>query len=430
MKPAKIGRIPSGFALVLVTAGGLAAATLVSACSQLTQTLTVDFVYVASAKAAGANNYGEINVFEINSESGRMRQIPTSPFPSGGRDPVAEAVSADYGSLFVVNEDDNTIVQFVIGSDGKLYPYNTVNTPGIFPLSIAANKSNLFVVDLYQPLPICSDADPCSGSIGVYPLSAGGSSSSAPCTATTCIGSPAVNSAVNGEYWPLTLSGPKSTDIIVPTAVNVLASGAYVYVTAYDSSVTPYVGYVFGFSVGSSGMLTPLSGSPYAAGVQPSAIASDSSSTYVYVTDFASGNVRGYTVSSGNLTPVPGSPFPAGNQPSAIVVDPSYPYAYVANSLDSTVEAYSISNGKLNSLGSSGPSTYATGLQPVALGIDPSTNHFLYTANFLGNTVSGFELSVTDGTLLDSQLSPYASNDNPTAVAAIPHNGTGGGIQQ
>ena len=75
----------------------------------------------------------------------------------------------------------------------------------------------------------------------------------------------------------------------MPTAVNVLASGAYVYVTAYDSSVTPNVGYVFGFSVGSGGALTPLSGSPFAAGVKPSAIASDPASAYVYVTDFNSG---------------------------------------------------------------------------------------------------------------------------------------------
>ena len=82
----------------------------------------------------------------------------------------------------------------------------------------------------------------------------------------------------------------------MPTGVNVLASGAYVYVTAYDSSVTPHVGYVFGFSVGSGGVLTPLGGSPFAAGVKPSAIASDPSSTYVYVTDFASGNVRGFSV--------------------------------------------------------------------------------------------------------------------------------------
>ncbi len=66
-----------------------------------------------------------------------MRQIVTSPFPSGGRNPVAEAVSPDEADLYVVNQDDNTIVQFVIGSDGKLYPQNTVNTPGIFPLAVS-----------------------------------------------------------------------------------------------------------------------------------------------------------------------------------------------------------------------------------------------------------------------------------------------------
>jgi 6-phosphogluconolactonase (cycloisomerase 2 family) len=233
-----------------------------------------------------------------------------------------------------------------------------------------------------------------------------------------------VNPAVAGQYWPLTLTGANAGHVIVPTAVDVLASGAYVYVTAYDSSVTPNVGYVFGFAVGSGGVLTPLSGSPYAAGVKPSAIASDGTSTYVYVTDFTSGNVRGYSVSSGNLTPLSGSPFHAGNQPSAIVIDPSYPYAYVTNSLDSTVTAYSVSSGALTSIGA-----YSTGLQPVAIGIDPSTNHFLYTVDFLGNTVSGFELSTSAGTLLDSQFSPYATSAQPTAVAAIPHNGTGAGIQ-
>jgi 6-phosphogluconolactonase (cycloisomerase 2 family) len=418
LKGAKTGFLHSGFALILVAAASLLAASLVTACSQFTQTLTVDFVYVASAKAAGADNYGEINVYEINSESGRMRQIPSSPFPSEGRNPVAEAVSVDYGSLFVVNEDDNSIVQFAIGTDGKLYPYNTVNTPGVFPLAIAANKSNLFIVDLYQPLPICSNADPCSGSIGVFSLTA--ASGSTP----VAIGALAVNSAVNGQYWPLTLSGANTSHVIVPTAVNVLASGAYVYVTAYDSSVTPNVGYVFGFAVGSSGVLTPLSGSPYAAGVKPSAIASDATSTYVYVTDFTGGNVRGYKVASGSLTPLAGSPFHAGNQPSAIVVDPSYPFAYVANSLDSTVTAYSVSSGALTPI-----AAYTTGLQPVAIGIDPSTNHFLYIVNFLGNSVSGFELSTSAGTLLESQSTPYPTNANPTAVAAIPHNGTGAGIQ-
>ncbi|MFZ1940327.1 MAG: hypothetical protein WBA18_15605 [Terracidiphilus sp.] len=417
--------------LILVAAAGLLAASLVTACSQLTQTLTVDFVYVLSSKAAGANQYGEINVFEINSESGKMRQIPTSPFPSAGRNPVAEATSSDYQNLFVVNQDDNTIVQFVIGTDGKLYPFNTVNTPGIYPLAIAATKSNLFVVDTYEPLPLCSTADPCPGSVGVFPLAAGGSSSSAPCTATVCIGSPAVNSAVNSDFWPLALSGANASHVIVPTAINALASGAYLYVTAYDSSVTPSVGYVFGFSIGSGGVLTPLSGSPFAAGVQPSGIASDPTSAYVYVTDYVKGDVLGYSLSAGNLSPLAGSPYPAGNQPSAIVVDPSYPFAYVTNSLDATVEAYSISSGKLTYLGSStSPVAYSTGLQPVAMGIDPSTNHFLFTLNFLENTVSDFELSTTNGTLLDAQGSPYVTDAQPTAVTAVPHNGTGAGVQQ
>ena len=411
--------------LMLVGAASLLAASLVTACSQLTQTLTVDFVYVTSAKAAGANQYGEINVYEINSESGAMRQIPTSPFPSAGRDPVAEAPSADYQNLFVVNHDDNTIVQFVIGSDGKLYPFDTVNTPGIFPMAIAVNKSNAFVVDTFEPLPLCSPAAPCPGSISVLPLSAGGSSSSAPCTATVCLGTPAVNSTVSGSYWPLALSGTNSSHVIVPTAVNVLASGSYVYVSAYDSSVSPSVGYVFGFSVGSGGVLSPLSGSPFQAGSQPSGIASDPTSAYVYATDFLHGVVLGYSVASstGNLTPLGGSPFPAGNQPTAIVVNPSYPYAYVTNSLDATVTAYSISSGSLSQIG-----TYATGLQPVAVGIDPSTNRFLYAVNFLSNTVSGFELSTTAGTLLESQNTPFATNAQPTATAAVPHNGTGGGI--
>jgi 6-phosphogluconolactonase (cycloisomerase 2 family) len=400
--------------LLLIAAASLAAASLITAC----ETLTVDFVFVASALAAGSNNYGEIDVFEIDSDSGRMRQIPTSPFPSEGRDPVAEAVSADYQNLFVVNQDDNTIVQFIVGSDGKLYPYNTVNTPGIYPLAIAANKSNVFVVDTYQPLPLCSTADPCSGSVAVYPLTAATSST------PVGLGTPATNPAVSAQFWPLTLSGANASHVIVPTAVNVLASGAFVYVSAYDSSVTPNAGYVFGFSVGSGGVLTAVPGSPFAAGDKPSAVASDAKSAYVYVTDAVRGDVLGYTVAStGALTTLSGSPYPAGNDPTGIVVDPTYAYAYVSNSTDATVTAYSMSSGVLTRIGS-----YATGLQPVAIGIDPSTNHFLFTVNFLANTVSDFELSTTSGTLLDAQGTPFNTNAQPVAAAAIPHNGTGGGI--
>ena len=145
-------------------------ASLLTACEQFTGTLTADFVYVTSARAAGPNQYGEVDVFEINSQSGRMRQLRTSPFPSGGRNPVAEAVHPDNQTLYVVNRDDNTIVQFAIGTDGKLYPQHTVNTPGIFPVATAVSGKNLFVADTYQPLPTCSPASPCTGSVAAFPI--------------------------------------------------------------------------------------------------------------------------------------------------------------------------------------------------------------------------------------------------------------------
>jgi 6-phosphogluconolactonase (cycloisomerase 2 family) len=442
--------------LLLVSAASLLVAGLITACG----TLTVDFVYVASSKAAGPNNYGQIDVFEINSESGVMRQIPSSPFPSGGRDPVSEAVSSDYSNLFVANQIDNTIVQFVIGNDGKLYPENTVNTPGVYPLAVAVNGMNLFVVDTYQPLPTCSTAQPCSSSIAVYPLTTGGSAASDPCPATVCIESPAVNTSISAAYWPLSL--PTSTsDVIEATGIYVLPAGNYVYVAAYDATTTSiyaYSNFIFGFSIGSGGVLTPLNGgaplggtlaggafatletcndaflnAPFIVGTCPSAITSDSTGNYVYVTDVLKGIVLGYSVSSGTglLTSLSGNPFPAGDQPSALVADPSYPYLYVTNALDSTITAYSMNSGELTSIGTYG----SGGVEPVAIGIDPSTYHFLYAVNFLGNTlaagtVGGFELSPTAGTLVNSQSSPYISNLQPTAVAAIPHNGSGAGVQK
>jgi 6-phosphogluconolactonase len=388
--------------LLLVSAASLAAAVMLSACA----TLTVDFVFVSSGQAAGSNSYGVVDVFEVNSESGFMRQIPSSPFPSGGRNPVAEVVASDQNSLYVVNKDDNSIVQFIIGNDGKLYPNSTVNTPGIFPLAVAASSSYLFVADLYQPLPLCSSAAPCTGSVGVLPISKSDS-----------LGSAVGNVTDNTNYWPLTL--PSNTgDVVEPAAITTAASGALVYVAANDT--TAGGGYIFGFSVGSGGALTPLNGGvPVAAGTNLSSLTADPAGSYLYATDYDSRTVFSYSIgSAGQLTAVSGSPFATGAGPSAIVVDSTGKFAYVANSQDSNVNAYSLSSGVFKKLG-----TFTTGLRPVAIGIDPSLNQYLYTANFLGSNVSGFEIQ-PNGTLLNSQNSPYSSNPQVTAVAAITHGGT------
>lgn len=388
--------------VLLVAAASIGVAGLLSACNQITGTLTADFVYVASAKAAGPDLYGEIDVFEVNSQSGHMRQLPSSPFVSGGRNPVAEAVSSDSHNLYVVNHDDNTIVQFIIGNDGKLYSQQTINTPGVFPMAIAIAGTSMFVADTYQPLPTCSPASPCSGSIAMYPLAANGG-----------IGSAAVNAALTTNYWPLTLPG-SANHVIVPTAIASAPSGATVFVSAYDANTN--LGYIFGFAA-ANGTLSPLNGGvPVAAGVRPSGMTIDAAGTYLYVTDSGSDNVMVFSASANGLTPVAGSPFPAGNMPTSIAVDANSKFAYVANGQDSTITAYSVSNGTLTRI-----ATIATGSQPVAIGIDPALNQYLYTANFLESTVSGFQINANDGTLLNSQFSPFRSNANPTAIAAIAH---------
>jgi DNA-binding beta-propeller fold protein YncE len=192
-----------------------------------------------------------------------------------------------------------------------------------------------------------------------------------------------------------------------------------------------------GFATGSCP--TVFLNAPYVIGTCPSAMASVTETvngapvTFLYATDPFKGQAHGYTVgSSGLLTELGSSPYTTGNQPSAIVADPNYPYVYVANAQDSTVTAFSTSNGALTSLG-----TYATGLQPVSMGVDPSTSHFLYTTNYLGSgisgTVSGFQInttSTTAGTLVNSQNSPYTVDAQPTAIVAIPHNGTGAGLSK
>ena len=99
---------------------------------------TIDYVYVTASKA----NPGQISVYRVDSESGALTQIQDSPYPSGGRNPVGAVTSPDGKYLYVINKDDNSIVAFAIGTDGKLYPQHTYNTPGSYPSSIAINDSS------------------------------------------------------------------------------------------------------------------------------------------------------------------------------------------------------------------------------------------------------------------------------------------------
>jgi 6-phosphogluconolactonase (cycloisomerase 2 family) len=71
----------------------------------------------------------------------------------------------------------------------------------------------------------------------------------------------------------------------------------------------------------SSGVLTPLPGSPFAAGSLPISVTVEPSGRFAYVANANSNTISGYTIdaSTGVLTPLPGSPFAAGSGPTAVI---------------------------------------------------------------------------------------------------------------
>jgi 6-phosphogluconolactonase (cycloisomerase 2 family) len=233
----------------------------------------------------------------------------------------------------------------------------------------------------------------------------------------------------------VTLSLPSfAADTIVPTGVNVLANNGAVFVSAYDQSAynpggattsTANPGWVFGYTVGSGGALTASTNSPYEAGVKPSALVSDPTNRFVYVSDFASSEVIGYTIQSGStLNFLINGPFKTGNEPIAAVIDPRGKYMYIPNRLDSTLSAYVIDL----TTGTPSAAVNVTGTQlnytdttPVAVVVDPALGRFVYTANTLGNSISGFKINPTTGALTPTLSTPYPVGDTPTALAAVPH---------
>jgi hypothetical protein len=68
-----------------------------------------------------------------------------------------------------------------------------------------------------------------------------------------------------------------------------------------------------------------------------------------------------------------------------------------------------------------GSSLNATDTTPEAILVDPALGRFVYTANHLGNSVSGFVLNATTGTLKATLSGPYPTGDAPTAIASVPH---------
>src|SRR5260221_6231900 len=100
-----------------------------------------------------------------------------------------------------------------------------------------------------------------------------------------------------------------------------------------SSEGPPFISNASAYSIGGNGALTPVPGSPFAAGTFPTSVAVDPTAKFAYVTNAFSNNVSAYSIgANGALKPVPGSPFAAGTEPTSVAVTPP---ATFASSFDS-----------------------------------------------------------------------------------------------
>ncbi len=397
----------------LVAAGSIAGVSLLLLSCGASN--TIDFLYVTS----NLQNPGQINAYEVNSESGALHQIADSPYPSGGRNPVYEVTTPNGLNLYVANHDDNTIVEYAIGTDGKLYPLHTVNTPGTEPVALAINSTGtmLYVLDYYAPAapgqPSYTDLNPGPGALIAYPINSNGS-----------LGTPLATGAAN--YFPVQC---------FPTSLAVTPNANFVYVTNTNAVVVttsppvtgtvpilpascPASGTVSAFSVSSSSV-AEVSGSPFStgSGSEPTGIIADPGNGLLYVTDSLFNQMYTYSIqASGALSLM--STIATGTMPmGGTVVNAKF--LYITNFKDGSISIYSLSSG--------GPSLITTSNSgssgPLCIIADPDTERYLYTADYIGGSVGGAELNPSTGTLITNQGSPYATSGQPTCVAAITHPG-------
>ena len=387
---------------LLAAAVSLGIAVGITSCGQSN---TVDFLFVTASK----NNPGQIAVYYVDQESGALTQIPSSPYSSGGRNPVAEVTSPNGKYLYVVNHDDNTIVDFAIGTDAKIYPQHTYNTPGTEPTALAINSTGtlLFVVDFYQPG--FSDANPGPGALVVYPINSDGS-----------LGSAVTNTSVspNVPYWPVE-DNPANVNVTVPLTSSTLD---YVYVVNTNTKTQAGTVSAFSYSTASGGgALTPISGSPFQAGVAPNASASDPTGRFYYVTDGATNQLIAYTITqNGVLVPLQNGPFKTDVFPDAVTIDPSGTYVYVANYNSNDISGYQIDPGT-GAPSSLATNVFATKTGPTCVLIEPALGRYLYTSNFLDNSLTGYQMNPNTGVLTGTENNPYPTAGQPTCVAAITH---------
>jgi hypothetical protein len=264
----------------------------------------------------------QILSFSISS-SGSLTALPPTTGPAN-----SQSVGSWFNSLVFGDASTNSVDSFAVGlGNGTLTPIEgspfSLGTPDGGPTGLAENSMGF----LYA-------TEPNGTIVGVGTSSGLGS-----------FGTPLPGSPYSAGVAP--------AEIVIPvTSTNL-----------YASDPGDATGGILAFSIGTTGLLTPMSGSPFPtqANAGPSfvfpgaysSLSGGSGAEFLFVSLSNAAKVAVFTINAdGSLTTVAGSPFSVGNGPSTLAEDNSN-HVFVMNALDHTVSAFNLaSNGMLTPIGS------------------------------------------------------------------------------
>lgn len=311
------------------------------------------------ARLAYVVNYSghNVSVFSVNPSTGALTAISGSPFAAGGVYPISIAVDPSGRYAYVANSNSYDISSFTVdAATGALTtavgsPYTT--GPAI-PYQIAIAPSGRFAYVATLSNLLAYGIDGTTGTLSALagsPYDAGtvhlavtlhptGEFAYVTNQASGSVSAYRVNT-VTGDLSAVAGS-PFATGGGNPSSIAIDPAGRFAYVT--NSST----GSVAAFAIETTtGALTPVAGSPFAAGGCLQSATVDPTGKFLYVANTgcgSTGSVLAYTLdaATGALTPVTGSPFAAGIGAYSVTVDPTARFAYVTNITVGTVSAYTI----------------------------------------------------------------------------------------
>jgi 6-phosphogluconolactonase (cycloisomerase 2 family) len=410
--------VRSGFAAVT----SLALALGLASCSR---DYTVAYVYSVSA----AN--GTVSAYAVDYQDGVLTQLNGSPFATQFTNPTTLITAPSGKFLYVIGgTQQSEVEEFAIGTDGKLYGQHTYNIAGgTYPTAAAIDSTGTFLYVTFTYQTGFTPALPGPGGVSIFPINADNS-----------LGTPTSQPLGNN---------PIGITLVAPTCVTPASSarnpsnracgtGGAVNVFAYvvDQEASPNASIVEYYQNTSNGSLTKLppsancTGTPTVcgihAGVTPSAITSEPTGRYVYVTDKTSNQIIGYSIdntatyaNNGILTPIVSSPYSTGLYPVSLTVDPRGKYLYTANYNSNTVSSYSINAADGSLGGTAAVGNFSTATGPTCVTVEPALGIYLFTSNYLDMSISGGQLSPNTGGLTTIANSPFPAGALPNCIASV-----------